>query len=178
MIHRQLGPKIHFLRGLSKRGVNRRSHVELDEPGSRRQPRFPWENRDVVEGQSCRNLGGVFPPPLPPPCNSLNCRFNAVIRVITEGTPNLDWRGFIRLFVSLRWGISSKQQLFDRGFYLSIGTISTYTGPPFEEEHTCTKNPFGRGTFSRSLSLSSSLLAFNNLIACLLSRDSWLTFVK
>ena len=33
------------------------STVELDEPGRRRESRFPLENRDVVEGQSCRNLG-------------------------------------------------------------------------------------------------------------------------
>ena len=66
-------------------------------------------------------------------CNSLFLGLRAITRWVTEGTPNLDWRGFIYL---LAWGkllikgVLAQTRVFDRGFYLSIVTITAHTGPP------------------------------------------------
>ena len=79
-------------------------------------------------------------------CNSLNETYAAVMRVITEGTPNLDWRGFIRL---LAWG-KLKTRVFDSSTTaLSVQSLRILAHRN-EKSRLVPKVPLGRGVLALS----------------------------
>ena len=86
--------------------------------------------------------------------------------------PDLDWWGFIRL---LTWG-----KLKTRVFYSSTTALSVQSmrilAHRYKKSRLVPKVPLGRGVLA--LSQTEIEPAFNNLIACLLSRDSWFDFCE